>query len=39
MPGDALAWIMNDPYCIIAMAVVAISGCIALAVDCWRKWH
>lgn len=38
MPDNALTWMMNDPYCIVAMAVV-ISGCIVLAVDCWRKWH
>ena len=38
MPGSALTQMMNDPYCIVAMAVVVISGFIALAVDCWRKY-
>ncbi len=39
MPDSALTLMMNDPYCIVCMAVVVISGCIALAIDCWRKWH
>lgn len=39
MTDSALTWMMNDPYCIASMAVVVIGGCIALAVDCWRKWH
>lgn len=39
MPDNALAWMMNDLHCIVAMAVVAIGGCIALAVDCWREWN
>ena len=39
MSESALSWMMNDPYCVVAMTVVVIGGCIALAVDCWRKWH
>ena len=39
MTGSALSRMMNDPYCVVAMAVVVIGGCIALAVDWWRKWH
>ena len=39
MSDSALTWMMNDPYCVVAMVVIVISGCIALAVDCWRKWH
>lgn len=39
MNDSALSWMMNDPYCVVAMAVVVIGGCIALAVDCWRNWH
>jgi len=32
-----LAWMMNYQYYIVAMAVVVIGGCIALAIDCLRK--
>ena len=31
-------FVANNPYCIAAIALLIIIGCIALAIDCWQKW-
>ena len=37
MEYDAITWVANNPYCIMAIGVIIIGGFIAFAIDCWRK--
>lgn len=39
MDESALTWAMNNPYCIALLGIVIIVGCVAVAIDCWKKWH
>lgn len=35
---EGFEFVANDPYCIAAIGIVIIGGCIALLIDCWQKW-
>ena len=39
MEDSALTWMVNNPYCVTAIALVGFGWVIAIAVDCWQKWH